>query len=158
MVGTWSRSFPVPTKLTHYTLLNKKGVKAWAPDGPTQGRCIWEYHDLWRWSSTTNKPVILRENYFRRHPDTGKEVSHLLSENESSEVYSEQIDFYVDFYYPFALKWSERVRKLSSPDKLVLLEAIPNEVGYSSSHSDDNMTFCSSFVLHHGRKKGDRQT
>lgn len=80
MVGTWMRSFPVPTKLTHYTLLNKKGVKAWAPDGPTQGRCIWEYHDLWRWSSTTDKPVILRENYFKRHPDTGKEVSHLFSE------------------------------------------------------------------------------
>jgi hypothetical protein len=78
MVGTWTRSFPVPTKLTHYTLLNKKGVKAWTPEGPTQGRCIWEYHDVWRWSNTTDKPVILRENYFRRDPDTGKEVGLLV--------------------------------------------------------------------------------
>jgi len=75
MVATWTRSFPVPTKLTHYTLLNSKGVKAWVPEGPTKGHCVWEYHDVWRWSKTTDKPVVLRENYFRKHPDTGKEVS-----------------------------------------------------------------------------------
>ena len=78
MVGTWSRSFPLPTRISHYTLLNENGVKAWAPDGPTQGRCIWEYHDVWRWSKATDKPVILRESYFRQHPDTGKKVDVVL--------------------------------------------------------------------------------
>lgn len=78
MVGTWSRSFPMPTRLSHYTLLNKDGMKAWVPDGPTQGRCIWEYHDVWRWSKATEKPVILRESYFRRRPDTGKKVGSRL--------------------------------------------------------------------------------
>jgi hypothetical protein len=113
---------------------------------------------VWRWSTTTDKPVILRENYFRRHPDTGKEVGLPLSEERQFiKLCLEQIDFYVDFYYPFALKWSERVRKLTSPDKLVFLEAIPNEVSYTS-HSDDFVMTSSSFALRRGRKNGDRET
>jgi hypothetical protein len=162
MVGTWTRSFPMPTKLTHYTLLNKKGVKAWAPDGPTQGRCVWEYHDVWRWSKATDKPVNLREHYFRRHPDTGEKAGIPLSENwPASKFGFEQINFYIDFYCPLTLKWSERMRKLTSPDKLVFLEAIPNEVSYIS-HSRrlwlhrDPLT--SSFALHHGQKNDDHKT
>lgn len=88
IVGSWTRSFPMPTRLTHHTLLNEKGSKAWALDGPTQGRCVWEYHDVWRWSKATNKPVILRENYFRQHPDTGKKVCLLSSDKlEQSSKY-----------------------------------------------------------------------
>ena len=39
-----------------------------------------------------------------------------------------QIDWYTDFYYPLVKKWAERVRSVSSPDKIVLCEPIPNEV------------------------------
>ena len=75
MVAKWTRSFPMPTKLTHHTLLNPKGVMAWKTDGPTQGRCVWDYHDVWRWSKAEDKAVVLRENYFRLCPESGKEVS-----------------------------------------------------------------------------------
>lgn len=61
-------------------MLNTSGVKAWRPDGPTQGRCLWEYHDVWRWDTTSNQAVILRENYFRRHPETGEKVRSLFSD------------------------------------------------------------------------------
>ncbi|KAF9531115.1 cytoplasmic protein [Crepidotus variabilis] len=127
MVSTWGRSFPVPTKRTHSTLINTAGVKAWRPDGPTGGRCVWEYHDVWRWSNASNKAVSLRENYFRMHPDSGKEI-----------------DFYADCYYPFSLRWSERVRKASNPDKLVFLEAIPNEFcpkSWTAENRPTNMVF-----------------
>ncbi|KAF9554990.1 cytoplasmic protein [Agrocybe pediades] len=110
LVPTYTRSFPMPTKHTSYTMLNTAGVKAWRPDGPTKGRCLWEYHDVWRWDKASNKAVILRENYFRKHPDTG-----------------EKMNWYTDFYYPFANKWSERVRRASKESKLVFLEPIPNE-------------------------------
>ncbi|CAA7263297.1 unnamed protein product [Cyclocybe aegerita] len=126
-VATWTRSFPMPTKHTSHTLLNTSKTKAWRPDGPTQGRCLWEYHDVWRWNTTTDKAVVLRENYFRQHPDTGK-----------------KIDWYTDFYYPFAAKWSERVRMASSPSKLIFLEPIPNEFcpkSWTKEQRPANMVF-----------------
>ncbi|KIJ91723.1 glycoside hydrolase family 5 protein [Laccaria amethystina LaAM-08-1] len=40
LVSTWTRSFPMPTKMTSTTLLNTSKRKAWRPDGPTNGRCL----------------------------------------------------------------------------------------------------------------------
>ncbi|KAF8802038.1 glycoside hydrolase [Phlegmacium glaucopus] len=65
-VSTWTRSFPMPTKHTSHTLLNTTKTKTWRPDGPTQGRCLWEHHDVWRWNTVTDQAVILRENYFSK--------------------------------------------------------------------------------------------
>ena len=101
----------MPTKRTSHTLLNTTKTKAWRPDGPTQGRCLWEFHDVWRWNTVTDQAVILRGNYFTKHPDTGK-----------------KIDWYTDCYLPLVKKWSGRVRK-ASPDVLVFLEPLPNEAG-----------------------------
>ncbi|KAF8953065.1 glycoside hydrolase family 5 protein [Flammula alnicola] len=115
LVSTWTRSFPMPTKHTSHTLLNTSKTKAWRPDGPTQGRCLWEYHDVWRWNDVTDQAVVLREHYFSQNPDTGH-----------------KIDWYTDLYFPFAKKWSERVRKASSDSKLVFLEPIPNEFAPAS--------------------------
>ncbi|KAH9474389.1 Ergosteryl-beta-glucosidase [Psilocybe cubensis] len=127
LVPTYTRSFPMPTKLTSYTTLNTAKVKAWRPDGPTKGRCLWEFHDVWRWNEVTNKAVVLRENYFRKHPDTGA-----------------KINWYTDMYYPFANKWSERIRKASSPSKLVFLEPLPNEFcpkSWTKENQPANMVF-----------------
>ncbi|KAF9477640.1 glycoside hydrolase [Pholiota conissans] len=114
-VATWTRSFPMPTKHTSHTVLNASKTKAWRTDGPTQGRCLWEYHDVWRWNEVTDKAVALRENYFKQHPDTGA-----------------KIEWYTDLYFPLAKKWAEMVRKASSDSKLVFLEPIPNEFAPSS--------------------------
>ena len=105
----------MPTKLTSYTILNTKKVKAWHPDGPMQGRCLWEYHDVWHWNIETNQAVILHEDYFSKHPDAGK-----------------KLDWYTNCYLPLAKRWSERVRKVS-PKVLVFLEPIPNQVGLYTS-------------------------
>ncbi|KIM41720.1 glycoside hydrolase family 5 protein [Hebeloma cylindrosporum] len=127
LVHTYTRSFPMPTKHTAHTLLNTSNTKVWRPDGPTQGRCIWEYHDVWRWSNASNKAVALRENYFRQDPQTGG-----------------KIDWYTDLYLPFTKTWSERVRKASSDSKLVLLEPIPNEFcpeSWTEERRPANMVF-----------------
>ena len=39
-----------------------------------------------------------------------------------------QIDWYTDFYFPFVKKWAERVQSVSSLEKLIFAEPIPNEV------------------------------
>lgn len=41
---------------------------------------------------------------------------------------SEQVDWYEDYWYPFVNRWAARVRDIVGPDKLVFVEAIPNEV------------------------------
>ncbi|KAF9457906.1 glycoside hydrolase [Collybia nuda] len=109
-VDVWTRSFPMPTSRTSQILLNKHGRKAWREDGPSEGKCIWAMHDVWGWDKTKDMGVVLRENYFINNPATGKKV-----------------DWYTDFYYPFLHKWASRVRNASSPDKIVFVEAIPNE-------------------------------
>ncbi|KAF5310381.1 hypothetical protein D9611_012086 [Ephemerocybe angulata] len=109
-VPTYTRSFPMPTKLTGHVLLNTEKIKAWRDNGPTNGQCIWQMHNVWGWDTRKNEGVVLQEHYFKVHPKTKK-----------------QVDWYTDCYYPLAHEWTERVRKLSKPDKIIFLEPIPNE-------------------------------
>ncbi|KAF8630871.1 hypothetical protein AX17_005230 [Amanita inopinata Kibby_2008] len=127
LIPTWTRSFPMPTSKTLETLLNTKGRNAWRDDGPTGGKCLWEMHGVWGWDLKKKEGVVLRENYFSKHPMT-----------------NEQIDWYTDFYYPFLRQWASRVRRVSSPDKLVFVESIPNEFcpsSWTSEHRLDNMVY-----------------
>ena len=110
-VGHWTRSFPMPTRLTSYEVLNKAGKKVWRDDGPTDGKCLWEMHGVWGWDRNKKEGIVLRENYFKRHPITGKDV-----------------DWYNDFYFPFLARWSERVQSTAGEDKMIFVEPIPNEV------------------------------
>lgn len=110
-VGHWTRSFPLPTRKTSQRIINTSGQKAWRADGPTQGKCLWEMHGVWGWDQKKDEGVVLRENYFKRDPHSGREI-----------------DWYTDFYYPFVKKWAERVRSVTDEDKLVFTEPIPNEV------------------------------
>ncbi|TDL16620.1 glycoside hydrolase family 5 protein [Rickenella mellea] len=115
LVPFWSRSFPMPTKLTSHRPLNTLRKNAWLKDGPTNGQCLWEWHNVWGWDRTKEEPVVLREGYFGKDPQTGR-----------------KIDWYTDFYYPFLNRWAERVRKVSSDEKIIFAEAIPNEFCPSS--------------------------
>jgi hypothetical protein len=73
-VPHWTRSFPVPTRLTSHSVLNSTGRKAWREDGPTEGKCLWEMHGVWGWDLNKNQGVVLRENYFVKDPMTGRKV------------------------------------------------------------------------------------
>ncbi|KAK2465756.1 hypothetical protein APHAL10511_002300 [Amanita phalloides] len=127
LVPTYTRSFPFPTTHTSQTLLNPNGRKVWGEDGPTFGNCPWETHGVWAWDVKKNEGVVLRENYFTRHPETNR-----------------PIDWYTDFYYPFLKRWAGRVRKMSSADKIVFVEPIPNEFcpsSWTSEHRLNNMVY-----------------
>ncbi|KAI0658179.1 glycoside hydrolase [Cubamyces menziesii] len=114
-VGHWTRSFPLPTRLTSQRVINTAGQKAWRDDGPTGGKCLWEMHGVWGWDQKKNQGVVLRENYFKRDPHTGREI-----------------DWYTDFYFPLVQKWAARVRNVTGEDKIVFTEPIPNEFCPSS--------------------------
>ncbi|KZT26027.1 glycoside hydrolase family 5 protein [Neolentinus lepideus HHB14362 ss-1] len=122
-VGHWTRSFPMPTRLTSEGVLNPDGKKAWREDGPTESKCLWEMHGVWGWDRSKKEGVVLRENYFTKHPMT-----------------NQKIDWYTDFYYPFVQKWSDRVRKFTGNEKLVFVEPIPNEFCPSSWTSERQPT------------------
>ncbi|KXN81028.1 hypothetical protein AN958_06274, partial [Leucoagaricus sp. SymC.cos] len=96
--------------------------------GPTEGQCLWEMHGVWGWCKTKNQAVVLRENYFVKDPD-GVFLKRIL---RPWPLKSEQIDWYTDFYYPLLKRWGELVLPASTRNKVLFVEAIPNEFCPSS--------------------------
>ena len=76
-VPHYTRSFPMPTKLTSYELLNTEEINVWRADGPTGGQCLWEVHGVWGWDKHKKEAVALRESYFEKHPMTDKNVGEV---------------------------------------------------------------------------------
>jgi hypothetical protein len=64
----------MPTSKTSSAVLNVDGRKAWRPDGPTHGECLWAMHGVWGWDRNKDVAVVLRENYFTKRPLTGEKV------------------------------------------------------------------------------------
>ncbi len=128
-VPVWTRSFPTPTSQTSSITITPTS-SVWSPTGPTQGRCLWEMHGVWGFDPSQNAGVVLRENYFKRHPETGKEV-----------------DWYSDCYYPFLSRWVERVRCVEGYKgrrNWVFIEPIPNELcpgTWTEDRRFDDMVF-----------------
>ncbi|KAF8183088.1 glycoside hydrolase [Mycena galopus ATCC 62051] len=128
-VPFYTRSFPMPTRKTSEVVLNKGRVKAWRADGPTKGECVWAAHGVWGWDTAKDVGVVLKENYFVKHPLNGKEI-----------------DWYTDFYFPFLAKWVDTVRSASpaAAAKIVFVEAIPNEFcppSWTPTHRVPNMVY-----------------
>ncbi|KAK7442010.1 hypothetical protein VKT23_016287 [Stygiomarasmius scandens] len=127
-VAVWTRSFPLPTRNTGRAILNQEKRSCWKPDGPTEGKCLWEMHGVWGWDRNKNEAVVLRESYFKKHPMTGKEI-----------------DWYTEFYFPFLKKWAERVRSVSAAsEKPVFVEVIPNEfcpTSFTPDNRPPNMVY-----------------
>lgn len=67
-------SLPNHQAVTHSVLLSPpSGRTAWKKDSS----CIWKEHGLWGWDAKKGElgePVSLRNEYFKRDPETGKEV------------------------------------------------------------------------------------
>ena len=76
LVAHWTRSFPMPTRVTSHNVLNSDKRPAWRLDGPTQGKCVWEMHGVWGWDRAKSEGVVLRENYFAKHPVSGRKVRY----------------------------------------------------------------------------------
>ena len=79
-VGHWTRSFPMPTRLTSQRVINTAGQKAWRDDGPTMGKCLWEFHGVWGWDERKQEGVVLRESYFKQDPQSGRKVRVFVRE------------------------------------------------------------------------------
>ncbi|KAF8128604.1 glycoside hydrolase family 5 protein [Boletus edulis] len=127
LISHWTRSFPMPTRLTSHSVLNSEKRSAWRLDGPTQGKCVWEMHGVWGWDKVKNEGVVLREHYFTKHPVSGRKV-----------------DWYTDFYYPFLKRWAERVHSVVPKEKMLFVEPIPNELcppTWTKENQVPNMVF-----------------
>ncbi|KAG9308311.1 glycoside hydrolase family 5 protein [Chiua virens] len=127
LISHWTRSFPMPTRLTSHNVLNSDKQSAWKVDGPTQGKCVWEMHGVWGWDKSKSEGVVLRENYFTKHPITGRKT-----------------DWYTDFYYPFLKRWAERVHGVVPREKMLFVESIPNEfcpTSWTKENQLANMVF-----------------
>ena len=52
----------MPTRRTGRTLLNPQGRWAWRDNGLTEGRDLWEMHEVWEWDFANKTGAILVEN------------------------------------------------------------------------------------------------
>lgn len=102
-------SFPEPTRISRYEMVNQAGARAWANDKP----CIWREHGVWEWDEKSQRPLPLRESYFQRDPRTG-----------------EAFEWYKDCWYPFLQKFQSRVAGDSQTRQswMTFAAGIPNEV------------------------------
>ena len=99
-IDTYKRS-PLGFSKDKKIQANPKGVRAW------RNECLWSLHGVW--DPKTKK--LLDPGYFGRNPqDPGQ-----------------KIDFLADFWRPFVIRYTERVRSLH-PTALIFLEPSVNEL------------------------------
>lgn len=127
-VPIYVRSFPFPTRRSGSKLVNEECVQVWKTRAGDEGspasksnksRCIWAKEGVWAWDNEKNKPVVLKDGYFSKHPEGRK------------------VDFYQDFYWPFVKRWEEDMliwtpkKAIAGPSearrKMIHVEGLPNE-------------------------------
>ncbi|KAL8276134.1 hypothetical protein RQP46_011465 [Phenoliferia psychrophenolica] len=109
LIDHYVPSFPVTAK-SHAVLLTPPGGRRAWKDGV---ECVWEEHGVWAWDAKRGRggePVVLKAEYFRKHPVTGKDV-----------------EWYRDFYWPFCAKFGDRIGK-ANPAWNTFVGPIPNEL------------------------------
>lgn len=92
-----TRSFPMHTHKTSQNVLNSDKRTEWRLDGPTPRRCVWEMHSVWGWDKTKGEGIVLHENYFTRHPTTGRKVWLSLSALLECFMIIPRLRWYMDF-------------------------------------------------------------
>lgn len=125
-------SFPEPTRISRYEIVNQAKERAWADGKP----CIWREHGVWDWDEKSQRPVPLRESYFHSNPRTG-----------------EPFEWYHDCWFPFLKKFQERVAGDSERRRswMTFAAGIPNEVQVSLMSFMNCCSCVISSILRRGR-------
>jgi hypothetical protein len=92
-------------------ILNPGRESAWLPDR----KDIWLQHGVWGLDRNRN-PVIQQPDYFSR-------------------VNGRQVDFYQDYFKPFANRFAREVRSVA-PKTIIFIEGVPSEDGISWGKQD----------------------
>ena len=101
-VPFYKRTFPFPTKISHYTIGNPSGVCAWS----TSKSCPWAREGVYT-INQQGKAVALQHAYF------------------TTDRQGNAVDFYQDYYFPFVRRWDAIVKRREG--MAMMVEAIPNE-------------------------------
>lgn len=113
-VPYYDRSFPLPTKITHYNVLNKEKKKVWIEDYD-----IWKEEGVWDINEFGNA-YLKQKDYFYNNPKTNK-----------------RIDFNNECLKPFIEKYIEMIKEIN--DKwIVFISNIPNELPINMKESNIN--------------------
>jgi hypothetical protein len=110
-VPFYVKSWPFPTRRSHYSTVDPMGKSAWLKD-TGMGECVWRAHGAWQWDATKEQPVILSEEFFTRDQRPGSEKV--------------RIEWYRDCYAPFLKRFAERIRR-DHKHLFCFVEPIPNE-------------------------------
>ncbi|CAO1629120.1 unnamed protein product [Parajaminaea phylloscopi] len=117
-VAYYVRSWPWPTKVSHTSAVDPKGHRIWkSRGGDPNDDCLWKDHGAWHWDAKTNRPVVLRDDFFTHDP---------RAEGDGGRP-GRKVEWYSDFYAPFVSKFSERMRTRGKNAMQMWFEPIPNE-------------------------------
>ncbi|KAJ1322981.1 glycoside hydrolase family 5 C-terminal domain-containing protein [Microdochium nivale] len=135
-VPFYVKTWPYPTKVSHYSLVDPKGRSAWLAAGDQGeqkvdrprglGQCVWRAHGVWEWDEKTQKAVVLDKKYF--------EHDHRAGGGGGSRKDGKKLEWYRDCYAPFVARFHERMGRYStsasstaSPTNMAFVAPIPNE-------------------------------
>lgn len=101
-VGTWKLGITGERKIDTQ-LVNSSAGTAWLPDH----ECVWHRNGVWDLDAT-GQPRILRPHHFIK-------------------VHGRRIDFFDDYYRPFANRYAKALRSVS-PEAIIFIESEPRHV------------------------------
>lgn len=110
-VPYYVKSWPLPTRVSHYSKVDPKGKSVWQDDS---SGCVWRSHGAWEWDEKTSKAKTLRKDFFTNDP------------RPDSSTSGQKIEWYRDCYAPFVSRLTNRLRRKHSNLQL-WFEPIPNE-------------------------------
>lgn len=110
-VPFYVKTWPYPTRVSHYSKIDPKGRTAWlgddivrreeAVDRPKgMGGCVWQAHGVWEWDDKTQAAIMLDDKYFETDHRPGRE--------------GKPLEWYKDCYAPFVRRFNERMNRACS--------------------------------------------
>ncbi|KXJ86560.1 hypothetical protein Micbo1qcDRAFT_236874 [Microdochium bolleyi] len=112
-VPFYVKTWPYPTRVSHYSKVDPKGRSAWLtgdlaksgePDRPKGlGECLWRAHGVWEWDEKLQKAVVLDDKYF--------EYDHRAGTGSKKD--KRKLEWYRDCYAPFVQRFHERMGRAS---------------------------------------------
>lgn len=118
-VPYYVKTWPWPTRRSHWSLVDPKGTSCWSKGGDSRG-CIWARHGAWQWDAAQQRPVVLRRDYFTHDP---------RPRDVAPDTSGQKVEWYRDCYVPLVKRFTERMRRMHHhPDTVqIWFEPIPNE-------------------------------
>ncbi|PWN28423.1 glycoside hydrolase [Jaminaea rosea] len=119
MVPYYVKTWPWPTRRSHWSEVDPKGRKCWLASRDSEpAGCLWARHGAWKWNASSRRAEVLRRDYFTHDP---------RPRDMAPDTAGQPVEWYRDCYVPFVRRFADRMRRNHGDALQVWFEPIPNE-------------------------------